>query len=279
MVTREPQPSIVTPLIPGGMFEMDIAEMDKVDEDKDGADDETMVYNKYKYCLVIVDKVSTYIFAYPMISKNITECIRALKLFTAHVGVTGLISVDQDSTLTSKTMKEFFQESGLRLRVFEKGGSTMAEVIIALIRRRLAKSHGSWYNKLHLVVKELNMQKRKTSFNLSPFELFYCRSVDIDYYLGVSKNEHPITTPLNLDYSRIRREIVAQRSYSMNRKNLDVGKRVMIKSDGNWIPNRIYVILQVDENGVLLELDSLDGLKVKGKPRQISRRWDEVRSA
>ena len=220
MVTRHPQPSVNLPLVPGGVFEIDIAEMDKVDEDKNEEDDGTMNYNKYKYCLVIVDKVSTYIFAYPMVSKNITECIRVLKLFTAHIAVTGLISIDQDSTLTSASMKEFYKEAGLRLRVFEKGGSTMAEVIIASIRRRLAKTHGSWFNKLHLVVKELNMMKRKTSYNLSPFELFFGRSVDIDFYLGINRNEYPVSKPLNLDYARIRREIVAQRSYSMNRKNL-----------------------------------------------------------
>jgi len=215
-----------------------------------------------------------------MIAKNLPECLRVMKLFTSHIGVTGLLSVDQDSTLASDKMKAFYKEAGLRLRVFEKDGSTAAEVSIALIRRRLATTHGSWFDKLHLVVKELNFQKRKTSYNLSPFELFYSRTVDIEFYLGTNRNEFPITKPLNLDYARIRREIVAQRSYNMNRKNLSIGNRVLIKTDDTWLLDRTYKIVQQDEHGLLLKLDSVDNLKVKDDKRTtVSRRWDQVRPA
>ena len=282
-VTRYPQPSVNIPLIPGSMYEMDIAEMDEVPTaDENDCKGKVCIPGKYKYLLVIVEKVSTYVFAYPMIAKNIPECLRVMKLFTAHIGVTGLVSVDQDSTLASNNLKTFYKEAGLRLRVFEKDGSTAAEVSIALIRRRLAATHGSWFNKLHLIIKEINIQRRRTSYNLSPFEIFYSRSVDINFYLGTNQNEYPITQPLNLDYARIRREIVAQRSYNMNRKNLTVGNRVIIKTDDTWILDRIYKIVQQDENGLLLKLDTVDNLKVSNpndKRTTVSRRWDQVRPA
>jgi len=270
-------PSILVPKIPLTSFALDLFELTETEEDP------KLKNSVYKYILGIVCVTSQFVWAYPLRTKTENECLKNLRLFIAHVACGGAeFCIDQDATLTSNLLKNFYTNAAIKLRILEKGGSSIVEVVAGRnIKRRIAAtSCEDWTETLPFIVSELNIQRRRLRMNYAPFTLVYSKEADMDFKTGVHRGQNPQLKAVSIDYSKLQSVTVKTRSFNFNKHNITLGSKVLAKFNEVWDLGKVYKVIDADEEGVLLELMTIDEKTVNDSQKskyQISRKWSDIR--
>jgi len=273
MVHPQQLPSTLIPAIPMSMYSGDIFEMPATEKDEAGS---------YRYFLGIVELTSSFIWCYPMRTKTADECKANLRLFIAHAGAGGgLLNFDADSSISSEKVKSFLKDLNFNVRIYSKSGSTAAESLIgALVKRRLSVVEKPWNEALCSVVAEINTQKRVSLLNFSAYNLLFSKEVDTHFMNGTLKTTAPNMRQIPIDYQALQRARHDMRLYNFNRKNVNIGTRVHARNKDIWETSKVYVVHQMDVNGVMLRLYSIDAKLVSKSEAtrwSINRKWSEIR--
>ena len=236
----------------------------------------------YNYFLAITDITSGFIFSAPIESKAASDVKVALGSFIQSIGCAGgLLCFDQDSTIQSKEIISFLKSHRFNTRLMEKGGNTIAEVAGGLaIKRRLAVAENDWPTAMVAVVAELNVKRRPGRLNFSPYNLVFSKAIDMDFYRGTLRSQYPQLTNISVDFQRLQKHSMDLRLYRFNKHGLRIGDKVSVRSKDVWDLSRQYVVREMDERGLYLELFSIDEKRVskaEATRYSLNRSWKDVR--
>jgi len=188
---------------------------------------------------------------------------------------------DQDSTIKSKEIMAFLKRHRFNIRLMEKGGNTVAEVAGGLaIKKRLAVAENDWPTAMVAVVAELNVKRRPGRLNFSPYNLVFSKEIDRDFYRGTLLSQYPQISNVSVDFQRLQKNSMDLRLYRFNKHGLRIGDKVSCRSKEVWDLSRQYIVKEMDERGLFLELFSLDEKRVtkaEATRYSLNRAWKDVR--
>lgn len=210
----------------------------------------------YKYFVVFVDNFTDYTIAAPAVSTSGTDWIQHYENLSHDVygGIFPALRTDAASSFRSVAAHEFLGKHNTHFvssNPRNSNAQSLAERKIRTIKEGLHRfGWHNWHKNLKTVVSTINQTKKPSLANMSPAELMFGRTFDIDKLLHITEiGEHTVQKGIRINFNSFRKWKMSQKELNLVKRNLKIGKLVKIKFGTYW-SNEIYKIVRITPDSV-----------------------------